>query len=67
MGWIIVILALTVVMTVLTAAEFWLSIKANTLRVSHLIGDRVIGVFAIITFAIAFVQALGLLAGQVLH
>ena len=67
MSWIIVILALTLVMTVLTAAEFWLPARASTLRPGDLIGDRIIGVFAVVTFAIAFIQALGLLAGKVLH
>ena len=67
MGWTIGIVALSLVMTVLTIAELRQPTSANTLRVPALtLGDRVIGVFVVVTFTVAFVNGLILVAAKIL-
>jgi hypothetical protein len=67
MGWTIGIVALSLVMTVLTIAELRQPVKASTLSVPAFgFGDRVIGVFVIVTFSVAFVNGLILLAAKIL-
>jgi len=67
MGWIIVIVALSLVMTVLVIAGLRQPAKANALSVpAASLGDRVIGVFVAVTFTVAFVNGLILLATRVL-
>jgi hypothetical protein len=68
MGWIIAIAALSLAMTVLTVAELGQPVKANTLRLPALsIGDRVIAVFVVVTFAVAFVNGFMLIADKILQ
>ena len=65
MGWIITIAALSLVMTALIVAELAQPVKANTLRLPALsVGDRVIAVFVAVTFIVAFVNGLILLAAK---
>ena len=66
MGWTIGMVALSLVMTVLTIAELRQPTKA-TLRLPALtLGDRVIGIFAVVTFTVAFVNGLILVAAKIL-
>jgi hypothetical protein len=67
MGWTIGIVALSLVMTVLTIVELRQPAKTSTLSVPALsLGDRVIGGFVVITFTVAFVNGLILLAVKIL-
>jgi hypothetical protein len=67
MGWTIGIVALSLVMTVLTIAELRQPVRTSTLSVpAPSLGDRVIGVFIVITFTVAFVNGLILVAVKVL-
>lgn len=67
MGWIIAIVALSLVMTVLTVAELRQPVRTNasTLPVLN-VGDRVIGIFVVVTFAIALINGLMLVAVKIL-
>jgi hypothetical protein len=68
MGWIIAIVVLSLAMTVLTVAELGQPVKASTLRLPALsIGDRVIAGFVVVTFAVAFVNGVMLLADKILQ
>ncbi len=67
MGWIIAIVALSLVMTVLTIAELRQPVRTNAPSVPALnIGDRVIGIFVVVTFAVAFINGLMLVAVKIL-
>jgi predicted S18 family serine protease len=67
MGWIIAIVALSLVMTVLTIAELRQPVRTNVSSVPALnIGDRVIGIFVVITFAVALINGLMLVAVKIL-
>ena len=67
MEWTIAIVALSLVMTVLTIAELRQPVKTATLSLPGLtFGDRVIGVFVVVTFAVAFVNGLIILAANIL-
>ena len=67
MGWIIGIVALSLIMTVLTIVELRQTAKTNTLSMpAPSFGDRVIGIFVAVTCAVAFVDGLVLLAAKVL-
>ena len=66
MGWIIGLVTLSLVMTLLTIVELRQPVK-TTLSLSALtLGDRVIGAFVVVTFSVAFVNGLILLALKVL-
>ena len=67
MGWIIGIAALSLAMTVLTIAELRQPVKTNgpSMPVPSL-GDRVIGIFVVVTCTVAFVDGLILLAAKIL-
>lgn len=59
MSWIIVVVAMSLAMAVLTIAELWQPVKVNALRMP----DQI---FAAITFSIIFVYGLVLLASKIL-
>ena len=61
MAWIISIVALGSVMTALTLAELRQPARANALP-GLTVGDRVIAGFVLVTFTLAFVNGLMLLA-----
>ena len=68
MGRIIAIVVLSLATTVVTVAELGQPVKANTLRLPALsIGDRVIAGFVVVTFAVAFVNGVMLLADKILQ
>ena len=67
MGWIIAIVALSLVMTVLTIAEFRRPVKASTVQLPEFtVADRAIAVFVVGTFTLAFVNGLLLVATKTL-
>ena len=67
MGWTIGIVALSLVMTVLTVAELRQQPAKTTLSLPALtLGDRVIGIFVVVTFTVAFINGLILLAANIL-
>jgi hypothetical protein len=67
MGWIIGIVALSLTMTVLTIAELRQAARTNALSVPvSSLGDRVIGIFVVVTSAVAFVDGLILVAAKML-
>jgi hypothetical protein len=67
MGWIIGIVALGLAMTVLTIAELRRPAAPNAPSIRALsLGDRVIGIFIVVTSAVAFVDGLILLAAKIL-
>ena len=66
MGWIIGIVALSLVMTALTIAELRQPAKTTLSLPALTLGDRVIGIFVVVTFSVAFVNGLILLAAKIL-
>jgi hypothetical protein len=66
MGWTIGIVALSLVMTVLTVAELRQPVKTTLSLPALTLGDRVIGIFVVVTFAVAFVNGLILVAAKIL-
>jgi hypothetical protein len=66
MGWTIGIVALGLAMTVLTVAELWQCAKTHASNVPALsLADSVIGAFVVVTFGIAFLNGLMLLAANI--
>ncbi len=67
MGWILVIVALSLVMTVLTIRELRRPVSATTAKIPNLtIADCVIAVFVLGTFTLAIVNGLILVAVKTL-
>ena len=66
MGWTIGIVALSLVMTVLTIAELRQPVKTTLSLPALTLGDRVIGAFVVVTFSVAFINGLILLAANIL-
>ena len=66
MGWTIGIVALSLVMTVLTIAELRQPVKSTLSLPALTLGDRVIGAFVVVTFSVAFINGLILLAANIL-
>jgi hypothetical protein len=65
MGWIIAILALSVVIAVMTIAELRRPVAASTLQLPELtLADRVIGLFVLGTFTVAIANGLILVAAK---
>jgi hypothetical protein len=59
MGWIIAIVALSLVMTVMTVAELRRPVSASTVQLPELtFADRAIAVFVLGTFTLALVNGL---------
>jgi hypothetical protein len=65
MGWTIGIVALSLVMTVLTVAELRQPAKTTLSLPALTLGDRVIGIFVVVTFSVAFINGLILLAANI--
>jgi hypothetical protein len=66
MGWTIGIVALSLVMTVLTIAELRQPVKSTLSLPALTVGDRMIGIFVVVTFTVAFINGLILLAANIL-
>ena len=67
MGWIIAIVALSLVMAVLTFAEFRRPVKASTVQLPELaVFDRILAVFVVGTFSVAVINGLVLVAAKTL-
>ena len=66
MGWTIGIVALSLVMTVLTVAELRQPVKTTLSLPALTLGDRVIGIFVVVTFTVAFINGLIILAANIL-
>ena len=66
MGWTIGIVALSLIMTVLTIAELRQPVKTTLSLPALTLGDRVIGAFVVVTFSVAFINGLILLAANIL-
>jgi hypothetical protein len=67
MAWTIGILVLALVLTALTLAELRQPVQTNALKLPELtFGDRIIAVFVGVTFSVAFVNGLILLAAKTL-
>jgi hypothetical protein len=66
MGWTIGIVALSLVMTFLTVAELRQPAKTTLSLPALTLGDRVIGIFVVVTFTVAFINGLILLAANIL-
>ena len=66
MGWTIGIVALSLLMTVLTIAELRQPAKTTLSLPALTRGDRVIGVFVVVTFTVAFINGLILVAANIL-
>ena len=67
MGWIIAIVALSLVMAVMTVAELRRPVSASTVQLPELtLADRVITVFMLGTFTLAIVNGLILVAANAL-
>jgi hypothetical protein len=67
MGWIIVIVALSSVMTVLTISELRRPVSATSTKIMNLtIADCVIAVFVLGTFTFAIINGLILVAAKTL-
>ena len=67
MGWIIAIVALSLVMAVMTVAELRHPVSASTVQLPELtLADRVITVFMLGTFTLAIVNGLILVAANAL-
>ena len=65
MGWIIAIVALSLVMTVMTIAELRRPVRASTVELPELaLADRVIALFALGTFTLAIANGLILVAAK---
>jgi hypothetical protein len=68
MGWIISLVALSLLMTALTIVELRQPIRTSALRIPALsVGDRVGVAFAACTFTVAFIYCLTLLAAKILQ
>ena len=67
MGWIIAIVALSLVMAVLTIAELRRPVRASAVQLPELtFADRAIALFVLGTFALAIVNGLVLIAAKTL-
>ena len=67
MGWIIAIVALSLVMTVMTVAELRRPVRTSTVRLPELaLADRTIALFALGMFTIAIVNGLIMVAAKTL-
>ncbi len=67
MGWIVAILALSLVMAVMTVAELRRPVSTSTVQLPELtLADRVITVFMLGTFTLAIVNGLILVAAKAL-
>jgi hypothetical protein len=67
MGWIVAIVALSLVMTVMTIAELRQPVRASTVQLPELtVADRVIALFVVGTFSIATVNGLIMIAAKAL-
>ena len=67
MGWIVAIVALSVVMIVMTIAELRRPVRASTVQLPELtLADRAIAVFVLGTFTIAIANGLFLVAANTL-
>jgi len=66
MGWTIGFVALSLLMTALTIAELRQPAKTTLSLPALTLGDRVISVFVVVTFTVAFVNGLILLAANIL-
>jgi hypothetical protein len=67
MGWIIAIVALSLVMTVMTIAELRRPVKASSVHLPEItLADRAIAVFVLGTFTLAIVNGLILAAAKTL-
>jgi hypothetical protein len=65
MGWIIAIVALSLVMTFMTIAELRRPVRTSTVQVPELtVADRVITVFLLGTFTLAIANGLILVAAK---
>ena len=65
MGWIIAIVALSLVMTVMTVAELQQPVRASTVQSPALtLADRLIALFALGTFTVAIANGLILVAAK---
>ena len=63
MGWIIAVVALSMVMAVMTIAELRQPVRASTVQLPELtLADRVIGLFVLGTFTVAIANGLILVA-----
>ena len=68
MAWIVVSIALGLAMTALTLARLRRPAKANALKVPDLtVGDRLLSLFVIVAFTLAFVNLLILIAAKTLQ
>ena len=66
MAWIVVSIALGLAMTALTLARLRRPAKANALKVLDLtVGDRLLSLFVIVAFTLAFVNLLILIAVKI--
>jgi len=67
MGWLMSFVVLSLAMTILTIATLRQSIKTSAFTLSVLnAGDRLISVFVVSTFTVAFIYGLTLLATKLL-
>ena len=66
MGWIIGLVALSLIMSLLTIVELRQPVKTTLSLPALTLGDRVIGAFVVVTFSVAFVNGLILLAFKTL-
>jgi hypothetical protein len=67
MGWIIAIVALSLVMTLMTIAELRRPVSASTVQLpEQTLADRVITVFMLGTFTLAIVNGLILIGAKAL-
>ena len=67
MGWIIAIVALSLVMAVMTIAELRRPVSASSVHLPELtLADRALAVFVLGTFTIAIVNGLFLVAAKTL-
>ena len=65
MGWIIAIVALSLIMAVMTIAELRRPVAASTVQLPELtLADRVIGLFVLGSFTVAIANGLMLLAAK---
>jgi hypothetical protein len=65
MGWIIAIVALSLVMAVMTIAELRRPVRASTVQLPELtVADRVITVFVLGTFTLAIANGLIVVAAK---
>jgi len=65
MGWIIAIVALSLVMTVMTIAELRRPVRASTVQLPELtLADRLIALFVLGTFTVAIANGLILVAAK---